>query len=109
MNFTVVKTNRIKQCNRPVHLESLERLLTRVGVRKVRCPKNGAYRHLPRSYPTEAQLYERYEAARESYRQQIRKLHPDRGGNTHDCATLNAVWTTLKARFLKKYGVGECL
>lgn len=51
----------------------------------------------------EAQLHFILHDAWRAYRQQIKRLHPDKpGGDAKGCAYLNAVWTRIELLFQRK-------
>lgn len=97
MNFSIVKTSRIKASKRPIHLKSLKELFGLLGVKKSKSDITHI-EHFTFNSHDDTGLWDYLEQAKRIHREKIKQLHPDRtNGATHnEAAILNSIWKRIK-------------
>lgn len=62
------------------------------------CPRR-ASRHVTFWKRSDAEIYEALHAARRAYRERVKQLHPDKGGDGRDMGELAQMWLRIQRTF----------
>jgi len=98
-----------KKCNYSINRITLKAALNYLNVYDV-SPRNKRLTNTPVLHiikASENRLFDLFEAAEKEYKNRIKVLHPDNGGDTNKAAELNVVWKRTKMLF-KRLGIEKC-